>query len=217
MRRPFGRDDARDLARAVVNNPRVRSAVYQLALILAVIWIGSQFAVNAADSSAGKFWERGGFKRFMAEAAEQLTRLYGDRRAADAFARMPVVIVSYSGGFVTAASCLQVGGLGSRVKGVVLLDSLYGEIDKFSSWIVNNRSAFFVSAYTQGTKRHDDELARILRDKGIKVTDELTGPLKPGTVAFLQTGEGIRHRDYVTLAWTEHPIKDVLQRIPRRQ
>ena len=121
------------------------------------------------------------------------------------------------GGFVTAASCLQVGGLGSRVKGVVLLDSLYGEIDKFSSWIVNNRSAFFVSAYTQGTKRHDDELARILRDKGIKVTDELAGPLKPGTVAFLQTGEGIRHRDYVTLAWTQHPIKDVLQRIPRRQ
>jgi hypothetical protein len=181
------------------------------------VLVAPQLAYDAADSSAGKFWERGGFKRFMAEATTQLTRLYGDARAADAFARMPVVIVSYSGGFVTAASCLQVGGLGNRVKGVVLLDSLYGEIDKFSSWIVNNRSAFFVSAYTQGTKRHDDELARILRDKGIKVTDELTGPLKPGTVAFLQTGEGIRHRDYVTLAWTEHPIKDVLQRIPRRQ
>src|SRR5271165_2291710 len=180
------------------------------------VLVAPQLAYDAADSSAGKFWERGGFKRFMAEAAENLARVYGDPRAAEGFAKMPVVIVAYSGGFVTAASSLQVGGLGPRVKGVVLLDALYGEIDKFSSWIVDNRSAFFVSAYTQGTKRHDDELARILRDKGIKVTEELDGPLKPGTVAFLSTGEGIRHRDYVTLAWTEHPVKDVLQRIPRR-
>jgi hypothetical protein len=180
------------------------------------VLVAPQLAYDAADSSAGKFWERGGFKRFMAEAAENLGRVYGDARASEAFAKMPVVIVAYSGGFVTAASSLQVGGLGSRVKGVVLLDALYGEIDKFSSWIVSNRSAFFVSAYTQGTKRHDDELMRILRDKGIKVTDELDGPLKPGTVAFLPTGEGIRHRDYVTLAWTEHPVRDVLQRIPRR-
>src|SRR6516165_391416 len=176
------------------------------------VLVAPQLAYDAADSSAGKFWERGGFKRFMAEAAEQRTRLYGDRRAADAFARMPVVIAAYSGGFVATASSLQVGGLGSRVKGVVLLDSLYGEIDKYSSWIASNRSGFFVSAYTQGaTKRHDDELAQILREKGIKVSDELNGTLKPGTVALLQTGEGIRHRDYVTLAWTEHPVKDILQ------
>jgi hypothetical protein len=127
------------------------------------------------------------------------------------------VIVAYSGGFVSAAYSLNVGGLGNRVVGLVLLDALYGELDKFSSWIVkNNRSAFFVSSYTQSTKRHDDELARTLRDKGIPVVYELNGPLKPGSVAFLSTKEGIRHRDYVTLAWTEHPVKDVLLRIARR-
>jgi hypothetical protein len=181
------------------------------------VLVAPQLAYDAADSSAGKFWERGGMKRFMAEAAEHLTRIYGgDPRASEAFAKMPVVIVAYSGGFVSAAASLHVGGLGSRVKGVVLLDALYGEMDKFSSWIVNNRSAFFVSAYTHHTKRRDDELARILRDKGIPVASELNGPLKPGTVAFLPTGEGIRHRDYVTLAWTEHPVKDVLLRIPPR-
>ena len=97
------------------------------------VLVAPQLAYDAADSSAGKFWERGGFKRFMAEAAEQLAHVYGDTRATEAFAKMPVVIVSYSGGFVTAAYSLQVGGLGSRVKGVVLLDSLYGEIDKYSS------------------------------------------------------------------------------------
>ncbi|HEY1364525.1 MAG TPA: alpha/beta hydrolase [Xanthobacteraceae bacterium] len=179
------------------------------------VLVAPQLAYDAADSSAGKFWEPGGLKRFMAEAADRLARIYGDPRASEAFARMPVVIVAYSGGFVSAASCLQVGGLGSRIRGVVLLDALYGEMDKFTSWIVNNRSAFFVSAYTQYTRHRDDELARILRDKGVAVSHDLNGPLQPGTVAFLAT-EGVRHRDYVTLAWTEHPVKDILQRMPRR-
>ncbi|PWT92022.1 MAG: alpha/beta hydrolase [Proteobacteria bacterium] len=179
------------------------------------VLVAPQLAYDAADSSAGKFWERGGFKRFMAEAAENLARMYGDPRSAEAFSKMPVVIVAYSGGFLTAASCLQVGGLGSRVRGVVLLDALYGEFDKFSSWIANNRSAFFVSAYTPHNKRRDDDLARILKDKGIPIVHELNGPLRPGTVAFLST-EGLSHRDFVTLAWTDHPVKDVLARLARR-
>ncbi len=179
------------------------------------VLVAPQLAYDARDSSAGKFWERDGLKRFMAEAADHLARVYGDPRAKEAFANMPVVIVAYSGGFVPAAWSLQVGGLGKRVSGVVLLDALYGEMDKFSSWIVKNRSAFFVSAYTHHTKRHDDAFMRILRAKGIPVQYELDGPLKPGTVAFLPT-DGIRHHDYVTLAWTEHPVKDVLLRIAQR-
>jgi hypothetical protein len=180
------------------------------------VLVAPQLAYDAADSSAGKFWERGGLKRFLAEASEHLARLYGDARSAEAFGKMPVVIVAYSGGFVSAAASLNVGGVGSRVRGVVLLDALYGEMDKFSSFIINNRSAFFVSAYTHHTKHRDDELERILREKGIPVLHELNGPLKPGTVAFLPTRDGITHRDYVTLAWTEHPVTDVLQRIARR-
>jgi len=180
------------------------------------VLVAPQLAYNAADSSAGKFWEHGGLKRFMAEAADHLARVYGDPRAADAFAKMPVVIVAYSGGFLSAAYSLHVGGLGSRVIGVVLLDALYGELDKFSSWVLENPSAFFVSAYTHYTKRRDDELARILREKGVPISHQLDGALKPGTIAFLESGEGARHRDYVTLAWTEHPVKDVLQRVVQR-
>jgi len=180
------------------------------------VLVAPQLAYDAADSSAGKFWERDGLKRFMAEAADQLARVYGDPRSSAAFANMPVVIVAYSGGFETAAWSLQIGGLGKRVTGVVLLDALYGHIDKFSSWVVKNRNAFFVSAYTQSTKRHDDELAQLLRAKGIPVHYELEGPLKPGTVAFLSTGGSARHRDYVTQAWTEHPVKDVLLRLAQQ-
>ena len=174
------------------------------------VLLAPQLAVNAADSSAGKFWQPGGLKRFMDESADRLAQLYGDPRAAKAFAEMPVVIVGYSGGFVPTAYSLAVGGLGDRVRGVFLLDALYGELDKFASWIDNHRSAFFVSSYTPYTKRRDDELMRMLRNKGISVAEDMDRPLKPGSVVFVATRGGVTHRDYVTQAWTELPVKEVL-------
>jgi len=174
------------------------------------VLLAPQLAVDAADSSAGKFWQRGGLKRFVTESSEHLARLYGDPGTAKAFANMPVVIVGYSGGFVPAAWSLEVGGLGSRVRGVFLLDAVYGELDKFASWIVDNRSGFFVSAYTQYTKRHDNELMQMLKEKGIAIAEDMDGPLRPGSVVFVETPEGVTHRDYVTHAWTENPVKEVL-------
>jgi hypothetical protein len=121
-----------------------------------------------------------------------------------------VVIVGYSGGYVPTAWSLQVGGLGYRVRGVFLLDAVYGELDKFAAWIENNRSAFFVSSYTHYTKRRDLELMRMLRARGITVAEDMDQPLKPGSVVFVETPDGITHRDYVTLAWTELPVREVL-------
>jgi hypothetical protein len=174
------------------------------------VLLAPQLAVDAADSSAGKFWQPGGLKRFVAESTDHLARLYGDPGAAKAFANMPVVIVGYSGGFLPAAWSLDVGGLGNRVRGVFLLDAVYGELDKFASWIESNRSGFFVSSYTHYTKPHDRELMQMLKDKGIAITEDMDGPLRPGSVVFVETPEGVTHRDYVTHAWTENPVKDVL-------
>jgi hypothetical protein len=174
------------------------------------VLLAPQLAVDAADSSAGKFWQPGGLKRFIAESADHLAALYGDPRAARTFANMPVIIVGYSGGFVPTAWSLEVGGLGNRVRGVFLLDAVYGELDKFASWIENNRSGFFVSSYTHYTKRHDDELMHMLREKGIAISEDMDRPLKPGSVVFVETPEGVTHRNYVTQAWTENPVKEVL-------
>jgi hypothetical protein len=174
------------------------------------VLLAPQLAVDAADSSAGKFWQPGGLKRFIDESAGHLASLYGDPRTARDFANMPVILVGYSGGFVPTAYSLDVGGLGNRVRGVFLLDAVYGELDKFASWIENNRTGFFVSAYTHYTQRHDQELMQMLRQKGIAISDELAGPLKPGSVVFVRTGDGVTHRDYVTHAWTENPVKEVL-------
>ncbi|MCS3947609.1 hypothetical protein M2232_003092 [Bradyrhizobium japonicum] len=174
------------------------------------ILLAPQMAVDAADSSAGKFWQAGGLKRFMEESATHLARLTGDPNNARAFANMPIVIVGYSGGFLPTAWSLEVGGISDRVRGVVLLDAVYGEMDKFASWIESHRSGFFVSSYTRYTARRDRELMSMLRQKGISVSEDMDGPLRPGSVVFVETGDGITHRDYVTRAWTRDPLKDVL-------
>jgi hypothetical protein len=174
------------------------------------VLLAPQLAVDAADSSAGKFWQPGGLKRFVNESADHLASLYGDPRTAKTFANMPVIIVGYSGGFVPTAWSLEVGGLGNRVRGVFLLDAVYGELDKFASWVENNRSGFFVSSYTHYTARHDQELMRMLREKGIVVSEDMDRPLKPGSVVFVETPDGVTHRDYVTHAWTQNPVEDVL-------
>jgi hypothetical protein len=177
------------------------------------VLLAPQLAVDAADSSAGKFWQPGGLKRFINESADHLAKLYGDPNAAKTFANMPIVIVGYSGGFVPTAWSLDVGGVGNRVRGVVLLDAVYGELDKFASWIANNRSGFFVSAYTRYTQRHDQELMQMIRDKGIAVSDDMDGPLRPGSVVFVKTPDGVTHRDYVTHAWTDKPVREILAKM----
>jgi hypothetical protein len=174
------------------------------------VLLAPQLAVDAADSSAGKFWQPGGLKRFINESADHLAEMYGDPSTAKAFANMPVIIVGYSGGFVPTAWSLEVGGLGNRVRGVILLDAVYGELDKFASWIEKNRTGFFVSSYTRYTAPRDHELMHMLREKGIAVSEDADGPLRPGSVVFVETPEGVRHRDYVTHAWTHDPVKEVL-------
>jgi len=177
------------------------------------VLLAPQLAVDAVDSSAGKFWQPGGLKRFLAESAQHLAQLTGDPSSAKKFAAMPVVIVAYSGGYVPAAWSLAVGGAGERIRGVVLLDAVYGELDKFAGWIERNRSAFFVSSYTRYTRRHDEELMRLLRDNGVSYAEDFDRPLKPGSVIFVETEDGITHRDYVTQAWTKNPVQTVLAKL----
>ena len=176
------------------------------------VLVAPQFAVDAADSSAGKFWEPNGFKRFLDEAAVKLGQMYGDPRSAFTFARMPIVIVAYSGGFGPTLSVLDRGGVRSRVRGLVLLDALYGGIDKFADWITYNRSTFFVSSYTPHTAPHNAYLERLLRERSVPYSSELRSSHLQGMVTFLPAGD-ISHRDFVSHAWADYPIKDILVRM----
>jgi hypothetical protein len=176
------------------------------------VLVAPQFAVDAADSSAGKFWEADGFKRFLDEAAQKLATLYGNPRAAGSFANMPVVIVAYSGGFGPLLSVLAHGGVRPRIRGLVLLDALYGGFDQFADWIAANRSTFFVSSYTPYTARHNAELEHLLDERGVAYSSELRSDHLRGTVTFLPAGN-VMHRDFVTHAWADNPLEDILVRM----
>src|SRR5262249_3754956 len=90
------------------------------------VLVAPQFALDAGDSSPGKLWKPGAFAKFVAEAGAQLAKLYDNPAAEQKFANMPIVLIAYSGGYLPAAVSLQRGGVKGRVRGVVLLDALYG-------------------------------------------------------------------------------------------
>ena len=141
------------------------------------------------NSSAGNFWRPGHFAAYIDEAAERLMRLYGDRRAGSHFNQAPVVIVAYSGGYLSAAYALERGGADHRIKGVILMDALYGDEDKFAAWVAaRRRQAFLLSAYTESTKDENATLESLLDKRRVPYTKGLPSALNPGTVAFAQCG-----------------------------
>ncbi len=176
------------------------------------VLVAPQFAVDAADSSAGKFWDAGGFKRFLDESSVQLARLYGDSKTQQAFADMPIVLVSYSGGFGPTLAVLDRGGANDRIRGLVLMDSIYSGVEKFANWIAKNRSGFFISSYTPHLAGRNSELKSLLNEKSISYSSELRRDHLRGMVAIMPAG-AISHRDFVTHAWIDSPIKDVLVRM----
>ncbi len=176
--------------------------------------VAPQFAVDAADSAPGAFWEPGFFDEFLSEASEQLAIMLGQPRTARTFFKMPLIFISYSGGFVPTAWAMRLGDIKNRLRGIVLMDSLYGETDRFADWIVNNRRGFFISGYLGSTRARNIALQRDLAERKIPYTMSLDGDLKPGSVVFIAGHPEDSHRDYVTPAWTVDPIADILNRLP---
>ena len=197
------------LERDVGGRQRVAAQIAE-ANVNAVL-VAPQLAVNANDSSAGRFWESYGFARFIGEAGAHLARLHGDKRTRKTFATLPVIIVAYSGGYVPAAWALHKGGSDARVIGVLLLDALYGEVDKYADFIVRHPAAFFVSAYTSSSARGNEALQHSLAERDLPFGTSLP-PRLQGKIAFLRTS-GAAHEDFVTRAWVDDPIRDVLERL----
>lgn len=180
---------------------------------LNAVLVAPQFARDAHDSSAGRFWQRGVFARFLDEAADRAGKLAGDPALARALRRAPVILVAYSGGYYPAAFALARGGADHRVQGVFLLDALYGEEALFADWIARHRhDGFFVSAYTEPAKPSNEALQALLRQRGVAFGRDLPPRLGGGEIAFLPLDSDLVHEDLVTQAWTAQPLTDVLHR-----
>ena len=182
---------------------------------LNVALVAPQLAFDAPDSSAGNFWKPGHFASYLDEAAERLMRLHGDRRAGAHFNTSGVVIVSYSGGYVSSAYALAQGGAVHRVKGVILMDSLYGDEEKFAAWAAARRKrAFLLSAFTDSTREENAALQALLGKRRIPYASGLPKVLTPGTNAFVPCGSWTMHGDFMTRAWNPDPLKQALTMIP---
>jgi hypothetical protein len=181
---------------------------------LNAVLVAPQLAVNALDSSAGRFYDAGEFRRFVEEAAARLARLHSAPSARAAIESLPVIIVAYSGGYAPAAWAAHHGGLGDRLRGIILFDALYAEMDKFAAWIERRGSAFFFSAYSRSARDENAVLQRMLTERGVHFATSLPARLTPGSVTFFSTAEDVVHVEFVTKAWVDDPLRAVLAKIP---
>jgi hypothetical protein len=201
-----------NLERVVQRQQQVPRQVAQSGLN--AVLVAPQFAVNALDSSAGRFYEKGVFRRFLEEAAGRLAQVHGDRRARAAIEGLPAVIVAYSGGYAPAAYAAHHGGAGDRLRGIILFDALYAEMDKFAAWIERRESAFFLSAYSRSARDENMVLQRLLGERRIDFATSLPARLAPGSVTFYATPGDVVHGDFVTKAWVDDPLRVILAKIP---
>ncbi|MBT9288485.1 alpha/beta hydrolase [Prosthecodimorpha staleyi] len=200
------------LERDVIDRQRIIDQVERSGLN--AILVVPQFAHDAPDSSAGNFWRPGFFAAFLKEAERAAIDLCSPKCTAGLAGR-PVVVAAYSGGYHPAAYVLHHGGAEERIRGVLLFDALYGDLDKFEGFVARRGPAtFFVSTHARSSAEGNRELAASLVRRGLKPAASLPASFKPGTLAFLAGPDGIVHNDFMTRAWTDEPLRALLARIP---
>ena len=144
-----------------------------------------------------------------------MAHLAGNPNVARAFRAARVVLVAYSGGYQPAAFTLDRGGEAHRLRGVILLDALYGREDKFARWIATRgSSAFFASVSTESTRENQEHLRDLLRARQIPMRDDLNGRLAPGTALLVDAGSKDLHHEIVTQGWVIDPVTRLLSSVP---
>lgn len=201
------------LERDVVERQRVAEQVAN-GHINAVL-VAPQLAIDAPDSSAGAFWKRGNFSKFIAESATKLTGLYNDRRLAGAFTRSDVLLVAYSGGYLPAAWSLSLGKANTRLRGVVLFDAMYGEIDRFVDEVERMRApTFFVSVHGDSSRDGNTAFKQELDEANLRYATTLPNSFARGGAYVVDLGSNVPHQDFMSRAWVEDPVTWLLDRIP---
>jgi len=175
--------------------------------------IAPQFAVDALDSSSGNFAEKNYFKKFITETAEQASEWKDNKHLEYEIKHAPIILVAYSGGYYSAAHILEKGGVTDRIKGIILLDALYGKEAVFAKWLrFNHRKKFFFSCYTEPARASNELLQNLLREKHIKFDMGMPDLLLRNSINFLPMDETTVHKDLLTQAWNSEPLADLLRK-----
>lgn len=173
-----------------------------------------QFAFDVRDSSPGNFWQPGYFAKWLAEVDANFAKLHGQGATAADFDKLPVILVAYSGGYFPAAWCLKNGGANHRITGLILMDALYGDVEKFATWIEDHhKTAFTFSAFSKTSTKWNLLLQGALRQEGIGFSEGFPQELGPGTLAFLEVPGDINHVEFMSKAWTSDPLQSIFTRM----
>ena len=95
---------------------------------------------------------------------------------------------------------------------MVLLDALFGEGERFADWISeHHKRVFFASAYSAASKAENLALKAYLTRKALRFP-AWPVRLTKGTVCFIDATKAV-HVDFVSLAWVDDPLAQILGRI----
>ncbi len=183
---------------------------------LNAILVMPQLAKDAADTSPGKFIRRNAFSVFMEEVAEVLAGRLGESCRTE-LAQAPILVAAFSGGFKAAAYVLDRGGLDERIIGVLLMDALYEDVDKFEHWIdAHANRGFFVSIYGQGEcEKNSRTLARLLNRLELLEHPIWPDKIAKGEILLVQSPH--EHREIPLLGPPPEPLRTVLHSIDHWQ
>lgn len=111
----------------------------------------SETARDAPDSYGGKLEQKNSFRQLLLDVLGELNHrmIIGKNTEIG-----NVVLAGHSGAFRVMAYILQNGGV--EVNEVILFDALYGQVDKYSDWILTNKSHRFINLYTNKSGGTDE-------------------------------------------------------------
>ncbi len=147
---------------------------------LNAVLVAPQLAYNEASSSPGRFGERGFAGRFFEEAAQRLAQMHDQQRNNQArpspqtlatFRQMPIMMVSYSGGYGATFAIMNEAmseiprtgplnqtdaqpTLAQRIRGAVLLDTLYGGGDTIRRFASQPHRPYVVSSFIENPRNN---------------------------------------------------------------
>jgi hypothetical protein len=166
-----------------------------------VILIFPEGPKDASDSGCGKLEDADGLKNLVQETLETL------HAAGKIKSKEPgrVLIAGHSGAYLGISFCIEHGGLDKQLTDIGLLDSSYGNLDKFVTWVEKHPKGTLFSIFTDHLSAQNvymmthiektGEPYKLMIDK-----DAEEDTLAKTRVLFLHT-ETLKHND--TVQWLE--------------
>ncbi|MBF0609999.1 MAG: hypothetical protein G8345_06315 [Magnetococcales bacterium] len=200
----------------------VRTLIKEQALLQQVnninrnlVLVAPQMVLNAQDSSPGKLYQSQGFANMLNDVSLVLGKKFGKRLAAR-FGKASVILSAFSGGYRAVSFVIDRGFFtkderNQRLKGVILLDALYGETEKFADWLTDrDRQGFFVNFYGLSSTPLSQNLEQDTEKQGVVWQRSLQGNILPKEIYALSVDTP--HQTIFLSGPPEWPLVDILKR-----